>query len=82
VPTQYAAFLNRLSCDVANGTNRPTIRAAGFAREANDVLKWQDRLLTNGDRYDLQPHSIEPQSRDPDYPARFEIEAIVKTPAP
>lgn len=77
LPDSSKLVISRLDCGVDRGSGSPVVRAAGIAREPGVVLDWQNQLIEQVDKYELHPHGLEPNAKDPLYSIRFEIEATI-----
>lgn len=82
LPPRDQLYLTELRLDNDETTGRARLKASGYARESDHVMTLNQQLLTDGDRYELQPHGITAGQRDPDFPARFEVEAALRQPSP
>lgn len=79
MPPSDRIYLTSLQLDGQDGSGRGRLKATGYARDREDVMSLNSRLLNGMDRYELQPHGIRPSHRDPHYPSRFEVEVRFDT---
>jgi Tfp pilus assembly PilM family ATPase len=82
MPDADRAYLASLRFEFDEAGRRATLKAAGYAREHDDVLQLSRRLLDAREHYELQPHGIVTGQKDREYPSRFEIEATLAARAP
>jgi hypothetical protein len=79
LPGNDRVVIHQLSLEQPRNEEPPVIRLQGQALDSSDVLQLHQRLLADEAGYELRPHGIEVNPRDPDYPATFEVEAALKT---
>ncbi len=80
LPDSSQLVISRLDCGLDRGSGLPVVRAAGIARDPRVVLDWQNQLIEQVDKYELHPHGLEPNAKDPLYFIRFEVEATINAP--
>lgn len=76
LPDRERLHLNRLTFETKSQTGAAHLRASGAARDPRDVADLTEKLVA-AERYELQPKSITPNSRDASFRAGFEIEAAI-----
>lgn len=77
LPGNDRVVIHQLSLEQPRNEEPSVIRLQGQALDSSDVLQLHQRLLADEAGYELRPHGIELNSRDPDYPATFEVEAAL-----
>lgn len=75
LPTQNRIYLTELQFENSPGDDGSMLRAMGMAKDNTEVLLLNQKLLNDG--YELQPHGIEPSTRDSVFQSTFQIEAPI-----
>jgi Tfp pilus assembly protein PilN len=77
LPSGGKGYLSRLQLEHSDG-GAASVQASGFARSPEEVVKLNRSLLTQSDRYELQPRAIEPNPLDAEFKARFQTDITLK----
>ena len=80
MPQNDRTYLASMKFDIQETTGQGSVKIEGYARESEDVMSLKVRLLEDRGRYDLRGKEIRRSPRDPNYPQRFEVEAIIAEP--
>lgn len=78
LPEPGRAYLTRMQLEQPSGDNVPVIRADGLASEPEVAMALNRKLMTLADKYELQPHGIEPATRDAAFRSSFRVEALIQ----
>ncbi|MEO1998978.1 MAG: hypothetical protein ABGZ17_27335 [Planctomycetaceae bacterium] len=80
LPETGKGYLTQMQLEQSGQTQLPMIRVNGLARDADIALDINRKLMGIEGKYELQPHGIEPATRDADFQAAFRVEAGIRNP--
>lgn len=78
LPEPGKSYLTRIQLEQPAGADVPVIRADGLAREPEVAMALNRKLMSIDGKYELQPHGIEPATRDSAFRSSFRVEAAIQ----
>tara|TARA_R110002072_G_scaffold303069_2_gene492686 strand:- start:12839 stop:14341 length:1503 start_codon:yes stop_codon:yes gene_type:complete len=78
LPEPGKGYLTRIQLEQAAGADVPVIRADGLAKEPEVAMAFNRKLMSVKGKYELQPHGIEPATRDSAFRSSFRVEAAIR----
>lgn len=78
LPEPGKAYLTRIQLEQPAGADVPVIRADGLAKEPEVAMAFNRKLMSINGKYELQPHGIEPATRDSAFRSSFRVEAAIR----
>ncbi len=78
MPDNQRVFLNRLRVEQSQN-QVPDIRIEGLARDLDDAIEMNQKLVGQSPRYQIRPDSIDRQNTNPHYRVGFVVSAMIDT---
>ena len=79
LPKVGTGYLTQIQLEHSGDSQLPLIRADGLAQDSESAMAVNRKLMQLAEKYEVQPHGIEPGTSDAQFQAAFRVEVGIRT---